>query len=116
MKEGSEAKAASISAYEGTAVDKCLHFHHITGASVSRPRHPNKEVEAAIAAAEHAGWTVHLSKGHAWGHLYCPLSTREGCIVAVWSTPRNPENHAKGIVRAVKRCPACHGSVNDEKP
>lgn len=62
---------------------------------MARPRHPNKEIETAIKEAEARGWTVLMASGHAWGRLYCPLSSREGCIVSVWSTPRNAENHAK---------------------
>lgn len=64
---------------------------------MGRPRHSNKHIERVIQHAESLGWTVQLSRGHAWGHLYCPHSTREGCIVHVWSTPRNPENHARHI-------------------
>jgi hypothetical protein len=74
---------------------------------MSRPRHPDKHIEQAIQYAESLGWRVQMSKGHAWGHLYCPQSTREGCIVSVWSTPRNPENHARHIRRDVDLCP--HG-------
>ena len=74
---------------------------------MSRPRHPNKHIELAIQYAESLGWRVELSQGHAWGHLLCPRSTREGCIVAVWSTPKNPENHARHIRRDVDMCP--HG-------
>jgi hypothetical protein len=33
------------------------------------------------------------------------MRTREGCIIAVWSTPRNPENHARQITRLVDSCP-----------
>ncbi len=75
---------------------------------MARPRHPSKEIEAAVELAEARGWTVHLSSGHAWGHLYRPLGSRDGCRVSVWSTPRNAQNHAKGIRRAVERCPECH--------
>lgn len=74
-----------------------------------RARHPNKEIEAAVQYAESLGWKLHISSGHAWGHLYCPLNTRDGCIVSVWSTPRSAEGHAKAIVRAINRCPDCHG-------
>lgn len=45
------------------------------------------------------------------GHLLCPNHTRDGCMVAVWSTPKHPENHAKAIRRAVARCPACRDGV-----
>ena len=74
-----------------------------------RSRHPNKEIEAAVQYAESLGWSLHTSAGHAWGHLYCPQNDRDSCIVSVWSTPRSAENHATAIVRAVKRCPGCHG-------
>lgn len=73
---------------------------------MSRPRHPNKHIERAILYAESLGWWVEMSKrGHAWGHLLCPRSTREGCIIGIWSTPRNPENHARHIRRRVDTCP-----------
>lgn len=71
---------------------------------MSRPRHPNKHIEKAIRYAESCGWTVELSSGHAWGHLLCPLRTRDGCIVSVWSTPRNAEHHARHIRREIDRC------------
>ena len=74
---------------------------------MSRARHPNKHIEQAIQYAESLSWRVELSLGHAWGRLLCPRSTREGCIVAVWSTPRNPENHARHIRREIDMCP--HG-------
>jgi hypothetical protein len=70
-----------------------------------RPRHPNKEIEAAVAYAEGQGWTWFKVQGHAWGKLYCPHHDRDGCIVFVWSTPRVPEHHARQIRREVDRCP-----------
>lgn len=81
---------------------------------MARPRHPNKEIDAAIAHAESLGWVVHMSYGHAWGRLYCPSHTRDGCKISVWSTPRVPQNHANGIIRAVNRCPECHGGGNGQ--
>jgi len=74
---------------------------------MTRPRHPNKHVEKAIRYAESRGWCVEMSQGHAWGRLLCPQSSREGCIVSVWSTPRKPENHARHIWREIDLCP--HG-------
>ncbi|MCY2987076.1 MAG: hypothetical protein NTY19_04310 [Planctomycetota bacterium] len=71
---------------------------------MARPRHPNKHIEGAVQYAEDQGWRVEISSGHAWGHLYCPHATREGCITSVWSTPRCPENHARQIRRDVDRC------------
>jgi hypothetical protein len=70
-----------------------------------RPRHPNKEVEEAVAFAESKGWRW-KKMGH-WGRLLCPYADRDGCHVDVWSTPRNAGNHARQIVRAIGRCP--HG-------
>lgn len=72
---------------------------------ISRPRHPKPPIEEAVQYAEQRGWRVEMSSGHAWGRLYCPKSTREGCIVSVWSTPRVPENHARQIRKAIDTCP-----------
>jgi hypothetical protein len=72
---------------------------------MGRKRHPNKHIEAALRAAEALGWQVRPSpNGHAWGHLYCPYHTREGCRISIWSTPKNPENHARHIRRDVDSC------------
>lgn len=72
---------------------------------MSRPRHPNKHIEAAVQYAESLGWRVWVASGHAWGHLYCPLQARQGCRISVWSTPRNPENHARHVRRDIDACP-----------
>jgi hypothetical protein len=71
---------------------------------MARPRHPNKEIETAVAYAESMGWTVEISNGHAWARLYCPHHTPEGCIVSVWSTPKSCQNHAKALLRTINRC------------
>lgn len=72
---------------------------------MSRPTHPNKHVEEAVAYAEKKGWRCKVSKkGHCWGTLSCPLQDRDGCRMSVNSTPRNPETHAKQIRRRVDRC------------
>lgn len=72
---------------------------------MSRPSHPNKHIEAAVAYAESKGWRVIISeKGHCWGTLLCPLQTRDGCRMSVNSTPKNPENHANQIRRKVDKC------------
>ena len=57
---------------------------------MSRPRHPDKDIERAVKYAESQGWRFKLSRGHAWGHLYCPGATRDGCRTSVWSTPAIP--------------------------
>lgn len=73
--------------------------------SMNRPTHPKPPIEAAVRYAEQLGWRVVMSNGHAWGRLLCPLSSREGCIASVWSTPRSPENHARHLRKIVDSCP-----------
>lgn len=80
---------------------------------MSRPRHPNKHIESAVQYSEMLGWRVVLSSGHAWGHLLCPWSNREGCLISVWSTPRVPENHARQIRSRVDAC--AHRVVDEDE-
>ena len=82
---------------------------------MTRPRHPNKEIEAVIREAEASGWRVVKAgkSAHAWGRLLCQEGSRQGCQISIWSTPRSPENHAKQIRRAVARCPHT-GGENEE--
>lgn len=72
-----------------------------------RKKHPNKEIESAVCYAEDHRWRYKKAgnSAHAWGRLNCPNQSREGCAMSIWSTPRCPENHAKQIVRNVKKCP-----------
>lgn len=68
-------------------------------------RHPNKEIESALEHAREKGLTVVKSpRGHCWGVIRCPFG-RGGCQKSVWSTPRNPEQHARDIRRFVDKCP-----------
>ncbi|MDA1053278.1 MAG: hypothetical protein O3C40_22735 [Planctomycetota bacterium] len=69
--------------------------------------HPNKHIRAAIEYAEDNGRTLRKAgaRAHIWGRLYCPQRDRDGCATAIYSTPRNAEDHAKDIRRAVDRCP-----------
>ena len=69
-----------------------------------RPRHPDKDVEAAIAHAEDCGWRVVPGKNHAKFKLLCPQNDPTGCIIFVWATPKNPGNHARDIMRAIHKC------------
>jgi hypothetical protein len=72
---------------------------------MARLRHPNKEIEAAVAYAIGRGWTLTAARGHAWGILWCPHGRRGGCWMSVHSTPRVPRDHADQIRRNVDRCP-----------
>ncbi|WP_349367349.1 hypothetical protein [Salinarimonas sp.] len=56
-----------------------------------------------MAYAESQGWSFR-KQGH-WGRLYCAKADRDGCQVGVNGTPKNADNHARQIVRAVNRCP-----------
>ncbi len=71
---------------------------------MARPRHPNKEIEAAVQYAESRGWVFVRAGGHAWGVLHCPGTGREGCRRHVYSTPRDPFAHAKDVRRDVNKC------------
>jgi hypothetical protein len=69
------------------------------------PRHPNKEINAALRYADSRGWTIVESvRGHCWGMIRCPHG-RGGCQKSVWSTPQSPEDHAKSLRRFVDNCP-----------
>ena len=71
-----------------------------------RSKHPNKEIESAIKYAEERGWE-HRESGdssHAWGKLNCPLHTREGHHMSIYTTPKNPTNYAKLIRQRVDKC------------
>jgi hypothetical protein len=76
-----------------------------------RKRHQNKGIEGAIQFAENHGWSFRESRGaaHPFGVLKCPHNDRNCrcgvyCQVSIWSTPKNPQAHARKIHRAVKRC------------
>lgn len=76
---------------------------------MARQKHSKKEVEDALRHAESEGWTVSVGGSHAWGKLYCPYNDPECrcgefCIQSIWSTPKNPGNHAKDIKRVVDNC------------
>lgn len=73
-------------------------------------RHPNKDVEKALLAAEDKGWSVEArgKRGHAWGRLHCPYDGQDRCQLLIWSTPKNPHAHARDIRTRVKNCPHIH--------
>ena len=67
--------------------------------------HPHRYIRAALQHAEEQGWTIRQSgpRAHAWGVIFCSFGHRE-CWMAIYSTPRNPEKHARDIRRTVDRC------------
>jgi hypothetical protein len=67
---------------------------------MARPRHPNKEIEAALKDAERRGWTWARARGHAWGRLRCQHAGREGCQFFIYGTPKNRKRTARPILVA----------------
>ena len=69
-------------------------------------RHKNKEIRAAVKDATDAGWRLHKAtgKGHVWAILLCPGASRDACKVTVHGTPKVPENEARRIRKALRRC------------
>jgi hypothetical protein len=73
------------------------------------PGHPDKHVEAVLAAMEAAGWRIRKSAGraHAWGMAYCPGGAAGCPPVGIQSTPAVPQRHARWLQRALTNCPHC---------
>jgi len=72
-----------------------------------RPRHPIKEIEKIIQYAESKGWRYKPAgnSAHAWGRLLCPWAARDGCLMSIWSTPRNAHMHALQVKVRIDDCP-----------
>lgn len=71
---------------------------------MTRPRHPKKEIEEVLKYAESKGWEIIVGGSHVWGKGYCPLRTRDGHKIHIFSTPKNPQNHAKSLKRQIDLC------------
>lgn len=78
---------------------------------MANKKHPNKEIQAALDYAVEKGWFIRGAgdHSHSWGKIYCPYNDSECrcgeyCISSIWSTPRNPTNHAKQIRKVVDKC------------
>ena len=69
--------------------------------------HPKKHIREALKYAEDRGWKVNKSaaRAHAWGTIMCEFGHRT-CWMAIYSTPKSPENHARDIRRKVDRGPS----------
>src|SRR5262249_777829 len=81
----------------------------------SMAEHPNKHIRDAVKHALGKGWRLRKAgpRAHVWGQLFCPYGRRGGCIIRVFSTPRNPENHARRIREEVDACP--HAEAEGEE-
>jgi hypothetical protein len=67
--------------------------------------HKIKHIREALKYADQKGWTVKKSgpRAHAWGIIHCQFGHAE-CWMSIYSTPKNPEKHARDIRRTVDRC------------
>lgn len=71
-----------------------------------RAKHPKKDVEQVLRFAEENGWLVRpTASGHRWGEMTCGLAGLDSCRISIWSTPKNPGNHANRLRRKVRNCP-----------
>lgn len=66
--------------------------------------HQNKEISAALEYALDHVFRLQNSGGHPAAILLCPNAERNSCRMSVASTPRNPQAHARQIVRFVDQC------------
>jgi hypothetical protein len=76
---------------------------------VARNRHPNQDIAEALRHAERAGRRVEVGGSHAWGKIFCPYNDSdcrcgEFCITSIWSTPKNPGNFSRKILRVADNC------------
>ena len=60
-----------------------------------RPRHPDRDVEAAVSYAEAHGWEFVRVGSHVWGILRCPTRPGRASQVGVLDTPQ-PVRARKG--------------------
>lgn len=80
---------------------------------MARRKHPSKEIENALRELEALGWMVEEAKGrsaHSWGFVLCPRNMQSDCRsgvfcrMSIWSTPTNPQNHARELLRKAEGC------------
>lgn len=92
--------------HERVAVTRSVDRSDETVQVPARTRHPKKDVEQALRFAEEYGWTVTpTASGHRWGEMVCTDDGRDACRVSIWSTPKNPGNHANRLRQRVRNCP-----------
>ncbi|WP_126462697.1 hypothetical protein [Providencia rustigianii] len=63
-------------------------------------------MQQAIEYAELQGWFIVMGShsSHCYAKLRCGIEGHQDHMLSIWSTPRNPENHAKQIKRMVDKC------------
>jgi len=69
-------------------------------------KHSNKEIRAALDYALKQGWVIVKAgkSAHAFCKIRCGNPGHETHTLSVWSTPKNPTNHARAIIKKVDEC------------
>ncbi|MFI5839099.1 hypothetical protein ACIA8K_05195 [Catenuloplanes sp. NPDC051500] len=64
-------------------------------------------MKRALKSARQAGWHLRESLGHGYGRAFCRRVERGApvCKIIVDTTPKNPQDRAKDLVRAIRDCP-----------
>jgi hypothetical protein len=65
---------------------------------VSAGRHPKNPINAVIRELPQGIEVAPVHKGHRWGMLECVAC---GATEAIWSTPRDADNHARRLLKFV---------------
>lgn len=73
--------------------------------------HSKKEVRKALKEIL-AGGGFDLYKGGPWGTLWCSNGC---CQIPVNGTPKNPQRHARDLLREAAKCPRDEGDVRNKK-
>jgi len=73
------------------------------------PRTPEEGGRGSPQARRRAGLARRSRRQPRLGRIYCPYNDEECrcgefCITSVWSTPKNPGNHARALRRVVDNC------------
>lgn len=75
-------------------------------------RHPKKEIAEVLRNVPDHLTVVQTAAGHRWGHVQC---TYCATVISIWSTPRNPGNHAKDLARFLARHSDCPARAKQEE-
>lgn len=69
-------------------------------------KHPNKHIQEAIDYAVSKGWVIVVAgrAAHCYAKIRCGIAGHREHMMSIWSTPGNPEHHAKQIRRMIDRC------------
>lgn len=86
---------------------------------MARSAHPKNELEQGSQACRGAGLELGRKGQSRFWEMYCPYNDKEFCcgefsITSIWSTLKNPGNHANALQRVVDRCTTHRKSRNTD--